>query len=291
LFPAGEWTADEAARHIGESGLVEVYRSGPGARDRAIFILAGRGYACEGLPDALRRLRRDRSPVEQPPDPWTDEGSRAIEDEVGRLTAWPGDQSVPPLIAQFVKAFLEGGLENCKRSPYIDPGTERPEPAEVTRAVGITQALNLLFAGAGAPVFPETIAAMSAMAPQVPDDAEGHIDMVTATDLVSAIGNHAPAIEAAAGWAYSASALELVRGAQFMRVWLSGYSPATWLPAALRGAETLDYLAGIMAPQGLAFSQSPLGRVMLLAADPAQWGTDPIAIIESLELPKGESAF
>jgi hypothetical protein len=30
---------------------------------------------------------------------------------------------------------------------------------------------------------------------------------------------------------------------------------------------------------------------MLLAADPAQWGTDPIAIIESLELPKGESAF
>jgi hypothetical protein len=290
LFPASDWTADEIARHIGESGLVEVYRSGPGAADRALFILAGRGYACEGLADALRRLRGDANPVEQPPNPWTDEGSRAIEDEVGRLTSWPGDQSVPPLIAQFVKAFVEGALENCKRSPYVDPRTEEPEPADVTRAVGITQALSLLFGGAEAPVFPEAVAAISAMAPPVPDDAEGHVDMATAMDLVCAIGNHAPAIEAGVDRAYAASAAELVKGAQLMRVWLNGYSPAAWLPAALRGAEMLDYLAGVMAPQGLALSQSPLGPFMLLAADPTQWGTNPLDILESLELPdSGES--
>jgi hypothetical protein len=81
---------------------------------------------------------------------------------------------------------------------------------------------------------------------------------------------------------------DLVKGAQFMREWLSGYSPATWVPS-LGDPEALDQLAGILAPLGAALSSTPLGKVVLTAADPKQWGTDPIAIIESLELPDSES--
>jgi hypothetical protein len=258
--------------------------------DRALFSLAAEGYACEGHTKLWERVYGQPTAVVEPPDPRTDDGSRAIEDEVGDFTT-RGEQLISttsPVIGQFVRALLAGATENLKASPFTDPVTRRAEPPEVTRAVGMAQVLALVYGGPESPVSPEGLAAINAFAPPVPDDAEGHVDMATAMDFALAIGNHAPSIEALANKALAGPVNDLVKGAQFMREWLSGYSPATWVPS-LGDPEALDQLAGILAPLGAALSSTPLGKVVLTAADPKQWGTDPIAIIESLELPDSES--
>jgi hypothetical protein len=198
LLPPGEPTAGEIAQHVAASGLREVYRSGPGALDRALFSLAAEGYACEGHTKLWERVYGQPTAVVEPPDPRTDDGSRAIEDEVGDFTT-RGEQLISttsPVIGQFVRALLAGATENLKASPFTDPATRRAEPPEVTRAVGMAQVLALVYGGPESPVSPEGLAAINAFAPPVPDDAEGHVDMATAMDFALAIGNHAPSIEA-----------------------------------------------------------------------------------------------
>jgi hypothetical protein len=53
LLPLDELTSAQIAGHF--AVLVEVYRGGPGAADRAAFALAYRGFGCERLRDAIVR--------------------------------------------------------------------------------------------------------------------------------------------------------------------------------------------------------------------------------------------
>lgn len=223
--------------------------------DRVALILAARGLGAARLPDAIARawgvksagnLASGLGELIPSPDPDTDEGDRAVRGGVEFLmSAAQGAVRVPEGLAPLVR--LLSGLahqigENVAASPVLDSSvrlpTGKPAPEATEQVVFSILYQSVAIMRGGSPTSPEVL---SRIAPT--DERVTNPDVVGESEEVQSL---AGAEEVAHRFAKKLDALSidvLVIGAKVMR---------DMLPAQLPAGPDLDYLAGSLAPVGLA---------------------------------------
>ena len=164
LLPLDETSDAQVAAHF--AVLVEVYRGGPGAVDRAAFALAYRGFGCERLRDAIVRELHPQcekatdlaaqleAATPDLVDAQSDEGLAEIEAAVN----WMESDKLPKQLRWIVSLMVEMFRpENGVARPVIDPvtywATGQPETPEQLSHSYLT---NMIAAGIGDGIYDDT---------------------------------------------------------------------------------------------------------------------------------------
>ena len=271
LLPTDESVVEVVAAHVAGSGLRDVYRPGPGSAERAVLVLAARGYGCRDLPKVLAGLwgNPEPPPVEARPDPRTREGAKAVADEVNTLIDWGDDGApgAPAALGDFVQRLLSSARSNLQAEPLVDRVTGRPEPVEGALSSGFEVLANGLYGDVGAPS-EESLTVLERMGhPIDAEGAESYVPLPKAVEMVARFLPWLPFMEEIAAFAARAATTselgldDFVRGAVTCHRFLAG--APVFVRSMLGGGgddENLDYVADMLSPFGNA-----LGMMTALA--------------------------
>ena len=261
LFPPDDTPPDQFA--AGVAAVASVYRPGRGSVDRAVLVVAARGFGCKGLPDAIARnlgaastddLEAQASAIAATPtpDPDTDGGSQVIENNARAVidTAANVDGFGPAL--DLLKGLLSDTAANARTKPVLDLAAldkasdainvSLSETPEMTVLSVLDQSYRLIYGG-GLTDANTASRVVEDGNPKLDSDGQAALDEIAGGDarafgVMANLGSIPP-------WV-------LAGGAQLMRALLetSGVSNM----AGFGDPERLDLLAGTLAPVGLALA-------------------------------------
>jgi hypothetical protein len=160
-----DWSSNaQVAAHF--AVLVQVYRGGPRAADRAAIALACQGFSCGRLRDAIARvldpgcsdaadlLARSRASTPALVDAQSDEGLAEIEAAVNWMTSDEVPKVLKPVIELLVGLFSPDGGAAL---PVIDPVTHwATGQAETPEQVAHSYLTNMVAAGVGDGIYDDT---------------------------------------------------------------------------------------------------------------------------------------
>ena len=247
----------EQADHIVNAGLLRTYRPGvKHAGAKATFVAAAKGQLSRGYVQALRQLWRGGFAPSPRLDPDTDEGNAAIANDLKGFLEWAqgGAPGSTQEIANFVRGLLANAQRSFEASPIIDQHVNIEETPDESLRSGLETVLTMLH-GVG-PSELESIKAVEQLAGVPPSDAapNEYLGPGTAGALAADLAEVAATIEDHVPDASEANADELVRGAAWLRQFLSA-APSGVVVHELSD-EQLDLLAGQLAPIAVALQRS-----------------------------------
>lgn len=239
--------------HIEE--IAKVHRSGPGAPDRTMLVLAARGFACSGLSAAVTRVWSASSSKSLKalandaaaglPDPEADEGSWDIEKQVERLLGLASVRGVPRPLREALSDIANAIANEAKQRPAIDLATGQPHSPMNTV---FNVLVEIVVAGYGrSPLDPDAIRVLG-------NGLFGEDRELTrrGKQMIEAVSSRISTEPLNVLATFSAiTDDDLVCGAQAMCALLSGIPALTSFRDPERH-ERLEYLAGALSPVGIA---------------------------------------
>jgi hypothetical protein len=248
LLPCNHVPVQELAAHVAQ--LAEVYRPGPDATRKAALVLAARGYPCSVLSEVLRDYYHAK--MVKTPSPDTTEGQRAIRQEAQAVLnrAEAPVVGAPVVLNEFYAQMVKAALDQARSQPATDSLTRTAERPEVAVKDALTVVLEAMY-GDPEPPTEEGLARVETYgAPPIPPTIG---DLADRTEAAKVLTEETTNFGAYLAYAVdNAGPEDFARGAMVMRALLV-LVPATKV-SVLADPEKLDYLAGLMAPIGVAMA-------------------------------------